>query len=701
MKSSGFFILCNDFILYALFMHYILINVFYRFPIFSLRNYFMSVFTKAKFKIVNAYYRVKDKTRDIYDNIVLKVKYSPFLSRLFSKLNNKTLFILAATYIIFIIIQVILFSSLWKAPDVSDVPEVKNYLSSYVFKYENINQKVESRLNNYIIELESFAKEYSVPFHLSWIFELQKKLSKRIKKYAGIKSLFIFNHLGRLLNFAPAREKFRNTNYKYTPYLKEVYKFYPKNKSAMIYFYTDSEIIHEKYEFKKGTHIERGRHYICEPFYVKTLLKKANKRTRPSPGDIDSLFTEQEYTPDHVPYLMLFTPLFNQLNRFIGVAGFNVDIDILFKDLLRENNKLFYTLVVNDKGIIVYSLNKKLIGSYVFHDEEIKSLFKNGRDIIVRDKSVFLKHKIKQKDWYVISKINPAEPLFSYKPYPYHTLMVIIFFLVEAAVFAALFLLFKKHISQPIASFSIGLKNLIKGNSLARVSLNHNDEFRLIEDRFNTLADRVKGYLIFGKTISNELVDEYLEHNYTGEMPTEEKIGTVMYLRIKNCEKLKNKIGKEDFDILMNKFLNDIEIHVSQYKGFIDTFSSDAVLAIFGIPINGSNHSQNAYECAKKIFKNLKKFNRINKSALRVSISINTGNIFYSQMRSNYGKLLVSLGDTIRNAYYYESVTNPFVLALSETTIDKMSAKPRVKKILHLKIKDMEEEVKIYLQSNR
>ena len=120
---------------------------------------------------------------------------------------------------------------------------------------------------------------------------------------------------------------------------------------------------------------------------------------------------------------------------------------------------------------------------------------------------------------------------------------------------------------------------------------------------------------------------------------------------------------------------------------------------MFGIPVNGHNHSQNGYECAAKIFKNLKIFNRVNKVNLKISISINTGNIFYSQMQSNYGKLFVSLGNTIRNAYYYESITTPYVLAISESTMQELTPKPRMGKVLHLRLKDMEETAKVYLKS--
>jgi len=97
---------------------------------FTWENIVFKLKAKSNFKDID----LKDKIRNTFDSIKLKAKYSNFLSKLFSKLNNKTLIILASTYIFFVIIQLILFRGLWKAPDVTDVPKVKNYLSSYIFK---------------------------------------------------------------------------------------------------------------------------------------------------------------------------------------------------------------------------------------------------------------------------------------------------------------------------------------------------------------------------------------------------------------------------------------------------------------------------------------------------------------------------------------------------------------------------------------
>ncbi len=414
---------------------------------------------------------------------------------------------------------------------------------------------------------------------------------------------------------------------------------------------------------------------------------------------MDIPFKKEKYTPAHLPYLMFFSPIFNERERFIGAAGFNIDIDELFKDILLKNNKPFYTTVINKKGIVVYSLNKLLIGRYLFHDTTIQSLLKDDKEeIIIKDKNiVFLKYKIKNVDWFIISKIDPEKTPFTYKIDPKRNILLFVFFLFQATVFLILFSLFKRNISKPIARFSVNLKNLMRGYSTEKLKLNHNDEFKLMSSRFNSLAEKVKGFLVFGKTISKELVDEYLKKHPTGEIKTEEKKGTIIYLKIRNFNKIKKEITKERFDVLINKLFNDVEIFVSQYKGFIESFNSDSILAIFGVPISGYNHSQNAYECAEKIFKNLKMFNRANKSDIEISISINTGNIFYSQMLSNYGKLFVSLGDTIRNACHYESITQPHVLAVSESAMENIVPKPDIKKTARLKLKNIEEPVKVYL----
>ncbi|MBU1077066.1 MAG: hypothetical protein KKH98_07230 [Spirochaetes bacterium] len=660
----------------------------------------MSIYTKIRFWLADFIYNFKSTVRSKFAHMALNIKYSPFRTKLFTKINNKTIFILIMTYIAFIIIQLTLFSILWRPEDL-DEPKTKGYLSRFMFNYKKLGFNVENKLKKYTIDLENFAKDISVPFYLNWIVDLQKKMKLEIKNRDDIRTMFIFNHHGRLLNFAPNIEKLRNTNYQFTPYLRQAFQFFTKNRSSYVYFYTDSTIILNKYRLQKGTYIEKSKDYICEPFYPKDKLARSDQEANAITLDAASLFQKQSYRDDALPYLMIFTPIYNQLEKLIGIAGFNIDIDVVFKDLLLKEAEVFYTIVVNEKGMIVYALNKQLIGRYILYEQDIKKLIETDDDVIMERKGAFLKYKISisDKNWYMIAKIDPERLSAAMKHVPVHNPILYIFLIFEAVLFIALFLLFNKNITKPISNFSSSLKNLSKGRQMYKLELNHNDEFKLIEHRFNRLTDKVKGYLVFGKTISRELVDEYLEKYPDAQLETREKTGTILFLKIKNIDQVKTGMSKADFDTVMNKFLNDMEIFVSQSKGFIDSFSSDSFVAIFGVPVNNYNHAQNGYECSKKIFNNMQLFNRINKINLQISISINTGDIFYSQMESNYGKLLVSLGNTIRKAYYFESITNPNALSISEKTMNILSPKPKMQKAVYLKMKGIEEPGKVYLTS--
>jgi len=57
------------------------------------------------------------------------------------------------------------------------------------------------------------------------------------------------------------------------------------------------------------------------------------------------------------------------------------------------------------------------------------------------------------------------------------------------------------------------------------------------------------------------------------------------------------------------------------------------------------------------------------------------------------------LGNTIRKAYYFESITNPNALSISEKTMNILSPKPKMQKAVEIRMKGIEEPGKVYLTS--
>ncbi|MBN1897582.1 MAG: hypothetical protein JW827_02300, partial [Spirochaetes bacterium] len=378
---------------------------------------------------------------------------------------------------------------------------------------------------------------------------------------------------------------------------------------------------------------------------------------------------------------------------------FTIDIDNIMKDLLSRHRDILSSIVVNEKGLLVYHPLKDHIGEYVGHFSLIRDIIKSNEDLVIQSsKQIFLKKKISPLNWYIISKANPDKFIFSYNKPALFSYTLVLFFLFEACAFVLIFLLFNKYITRSVNLISYNMKNLLHGRPNSEVSLSsYAAEFQMLENRFNRLVNRVGGYIVFGRTMPQEIVEEYINQSIDKINP-DRRSGSVLYLKIKNINDLQDHYTKEDMEKVLNKFLNDVEMIVTKFKGFIDYFSSDSFLAVFGVPFNHYDYNQNCVNCALAIFKELRKQNKSNTLPVVISISVNTGELFYSQLRSNYGKFYVNIGDTIRDAYHYESVTMNNILAMPDITFKNLKRKLKMEKTVHLKIRDKEEETMLHVK---
>lgn len=653
----------------------------------------MSIKEKIKFFWFNKFYWYKQKLIYRTNNIIFNIKYFPLFRKLTTNLNFKAFLILLIIYILFVIIQLRLFSQLFRRPDISDLS------TDYIYLHKTIKNKIDSKIKEYIIKCEDIGKKITVPFHLNRILFVQKKLDKISDSEKDIKNFFTFNHLGRLLNITPWDERYWQTIYTYTPYMKYILQEMPRKKKTIIYFYLDNPLIINRYTLKSNTYISRHKFYNMEPFQFVDDFEDTKKdyiHNFLSGKKIFPDFSIAEFRDSEVPYLLFATPIYNQLCRWIGIVGFTVDIDEIFKEILKQNREIFSSIVVNNRGFLVYSLDKSHIGEYLGDYEIIKKLLKSKNNLIIlSSEEIYLKEKLNRLNWFLISKLNSSKVLFRYKKAGMPFIMLLLF-LLEALVFLILLLLFNKYITSSLQRISSGIKNLLQGKPDTTVILNKSSEFKLIEERFNKLVTKISGYLVFGKTVPEEVVEEYINQNL-GRITPDKKQGSVLYLKIKNLEQLQNNYKQHEFEILLNKLINDIEIIVTKHKGYIDYFSADSFLAVFGIPFNRYEHIQNSVSCAIAIFKELKRINKTTKYPVEISISINTGEIFYSQLRSNYGKFFVIIGDTIREAYYFESITKPYVMTISEKVYNNLKHKIKTARIIHLKIRDRENIIKVYV----
>ena len=141
---------------------------------------------------------------------------------------------------------------------------------------------------------------------------------------------------------------------------------------------------------------------------------------------------------------------------------------------------------------------------------------------------------------------------------------------------------------------------------------------------------------------------------------------------------------------------------ITQYNGVINKFIGDAVMAIFGEPIQDKNHAQKAVKCAyamlQKVKELQKKWVKEGKPKIEIGIGINTGEVFVGNIGSINRMEYTVIGDTVNLASRLESYNKIYKtkLLISPTTYEEVKGFTDVIKISDVQIRGKAQKIDIY-----
>ena len=141
---------------------------------------------------------------------------------------------------------------------------------------------------------------------------------------------------------------------------------------------------------------------------------------------------------------------------------------------------------------------------------------------------------------------------------------------------------------------------------------------------------------------------------------------------------------------------------ITSYNGVINKFIGDAVMAIFGEPIQDKNHAQNAVKCAysmiQKVKELQKKWAKEGKPKIEIGIGINTGEVFVGNIGSNNRMEYTVIGDTVNLASRLEGYNKVYKtkLLISPTTYEQVKSFTDVIKISDVQIRGKANKMDIY-----
>ncbi len=151
----------------------------------------------------------------------------------------------------------------------------------------------------------------------------------------------------------------------------------------------------------------------------------------------------------------------------------------------------------------------------------------------------------------------------------------------------------------------------------------------------------------------------------------ETKEVSVMFADIVGFTTMSEKMSPAAVALVLNDYLSRMTEVIFKYEGTLDKYIGDAIMAVFGAPIDMPDHAERAIRSALEMQERLAEFNSERKEGptLRIRIGINTGKAVAGEIGSINKKEYTVLGDTVNTASRLESsVAKPGMVVIGENT---------------------------------
>lgn len=369
------------------------------------------------------------------------------------------------------------------------------------------------------------------------------------------------------------------------------------------------------------------------------------------------------------PFQMMVVPLLTpDLDAWIYI-GF--PIDQLFVDKINKITRTEVTIAhretkkkVNIPGSTLSDNDKKSLQQYL----QLNS-FSTGENITVSlSGSEYISHAIRLKsidnlELTAVLQRSLNEALVAYKDL--QTILFIIF-TISLLISVALAFIIARQVTQPVNLLSQGAERIEHGDYEHDIKVKRRDEIGQLAHSFNSmakgLAEKEKVRNLLGKVVSTAIAEELLSKDIA--LGGEERFVTVLFSDVRNFTSLCEGRDPKEILSLLNEYFTKISTKIEENNGVVDKYIGDAVMAIFGAPVQHKNDAVHSIVAAFEMCSELKKLNENFKqrgiAPLGIGIGINSGLVVAGNMGSKNRLNYTVIGDDVNLASRLEGLTKHY-----------------------------------------
>jgi adenylate cyclase len=203
----------------------------------------------------------------------------------------------------------------------------------------------------------------------------------------------------------------------------------------------------------------------------------------------------------------------------------------------------------------------------------------------------------------------------------------------------------------------------------------------------------------------------YLTASVINEMlkdPTKLKLGgdkkdlTVLFSDIRGFTTVSEKLTPEELVHLLNEYLTAMTDIVFKYDGLLDKYMGDAIMAVYGAPLDQPDHALRACRTALDMLAGLKelqkKWAEEGRPVLHIGIGINSGDMVVGNMGSQMRFDYTVMGDSVNLGSRLEGINKEYgtSIIISEFTYNAVKDTLLCRELDSVRVKGQKLPVRIY-----
>tara|TARA_R110000823_G_scaffold115436_2_gene238083 strand:- start:18745 stop:20226 length:1482 start_codon:yes stop_codon:yes gene_type:complete len=222
------------------------------------------------------------------------------------------------------------------------------------------------------------------------------------------------------------------------------------------------------------------------------------------------------------------------------------------------------------------------------------------------------------------------------------------------------------------------------------------------EEEYRRQLERNEKFIraTFGRYLSDDIVTDILERPEGLQLGGDLRRVSIMMSDIRSFTSISEHLAPDQVVTLLNRYLGAMTDIILSHRGTIDEFLGDAILAVFGAPVQGEDDADRAVRCALEMQAAMLGINARNEAeglpAITVGIAINTGDVIAgnigSERRSKYGFVGHPMNVTSR----MEDVTAGGEVLVADSTLISLTGRYSIGESREINVKGIDETLLVH-----